>query len=155
MKGSGTLTRAYCRVSTMKQDVSIEIQKEAIQKYALGKGWEVDEFIVDSGISGKTSLKDRPQGRILFDGKTKRVIVLKLDRMGRSVLDIGTVIEEFHKCKIPVHILDFQAGEPLNTESPMGKMMVQILSVFAEFERSVLTARMKGGQNHAKDKGLK
>lgn len=99
-------TAIYIRVSTEEQATdgySIHAQKEKLQKYAEINDWNIVDFYIDDGISGK-NLNERPEvSRLINDVKQKKinnVLVYKLDRLTRSVKDLIYLIELFdeHGC---------------------------------------------------------
>ena len=99
-------TAIYTRVSTEEQAsewFSIHAQKDKLTKYAEVNDWDIVDYYVDDGISGK-NLTDRPEvSRLIKDVKEKRVnnvLVYKLDRLTRRVKDLIYLIELFdeHNC---------------------------------------------------------
>lgn len=140
-------TGIYMRVSTeeqAKEGFSINAQKEKLSKYASANDWEIADFYVDDGISGK-NLQDRPDvTRLIEDvksGKVTNVLVYKLDRLTRSVKDLINLIELFesHNCCFN------SVTEKLDTSNAVGRMFIKIIGIFAEFERENLAERVSFG----------
>ncbi|MDR1245746.1 MAG: recombinase family protein [Clostridiales Family XIII bacterium] len=128
----------YARQSVDKADsISIESQIDFC-KYEL-KGAEFREYR-DKGYSGKNI--DRPQFRQLLrdinDGLIERVVVYKLDRISRSILDFTNMMELFRK-----HDVEFVSStEKFDTSTPMGRAMLNICIVFAQLERETIQTRV-------------
>ena len=137
-------TGVYIRVSTEDQATegfSINAQKEKLTKYAEINDWQILDYYIDDGISGK-NIKDRPEiTRMLNDikkRKIKNVLVYKLDRLTRSLLNLMELINLFetYDCSLNSHT------EKLDTSNAVGRMFVKILGTFAEFERENLAERV-------------
>jgi len=142
----------YCRVSTIDQDNSLEIQRERIEGETKAKGLnKVDKFFIDRGVSGGKPISDRPKGKellgILKEGDS--VIALKLDRMFRSAGDAVQQLEEFKKRKIKLFLLDM--GEV--TGNGIAAMVFTILSAVAQFERERIAERIAESKALAKSQG--
>ena len=141
------VTGIYIRVSTedqAKDGFSIHAQKEKLTKYAEANDWDIFDYYVDDGISGK-NLDGRPQViRLLKDveeGKINNVLIYKLDRLTRSVRDLIYLIELFEK-----HSCTFNSQtEKIDTSNAVGRMFVKIIGIFAEFERENLAERVSFG----------
>lgn len=128
----------YTRQSVDRADsISIESQLEFC-KYET-RGGEFN-YYSDKGFSGKNT--DRPDfQRMMGDikaGKIKRVIVYKLDRISRSILDFTAMMEEFHKYGVEF----VSTTEKFDTSSPMGRAMLNICIVFAQLERETIQKRV-------------
>ncbi len=137
----------YLRVSTEEQAVrgySIEAQKEALRDYALKKGWEIAGIYEDAGFSAKDI--NRPALKRLLkdieDGKINAVLVWRLDRISRSVGDFSDIVEFFEKHGV---IFD-SATENIDTSTPSGRALVNVLAVFAQFERESIGERTRLGK---------
>jgi len=128
----------YCRQSIDKKDsISIESQIEFCKKEI---GDQPFKIYTDRGYSGKNT--DRPQFILLMkdieSGLVKKVVVYRLDRISRSVLDFSKMIDIFEKNKV-----DFiSTTEKFDTSTAIGKAMLQIIIVFAELERSTIQQRI-------------
>lgn len=139
-EGSGVdLTEAiYTRQSVDRVDsISVESQAEFCGREAAGENIQI---YTDRGYSGKNT--DRPAfQRMMADveaGKIRRVIVYRLDRISRSVLDFANVIDVFQR-----HGVDFVSTmEKFDTGTPIGKAMLMIVMIFAQLERETIQRRV-------------
>ncbi|MFY0389897.1 recombinase family protein [Hominicoprocola fusiformis] len=128
----------YARQSVDRKDsISIESQIDFC-KYEL-KGGSCRVF-KDKGYSGKNT--DRPEFQKLLDeirkGKVRRVIVYKLDRISRSILDFATMMELFQEYDVEF----VSSTEKFDTSTPMGRAMLNICIVFAQLERETIQKRV-------------
>ena len=140
-------TGIYIRVSTedqAKDGFSIDAQKEKLTKYAEANDWNIYSYYIDDGISGK-NIENRPEmKRMLEDvknGRIKNILVYKLDRLTRSLLNLMELIELFDKCECSLN----SHTEKLDTSNAVGRMFVKIIGTFAEFERENLAERVSFG----------
>ena len=128
----------YARQSVDRKDsISIESQIDFC-KYEL-KGGSCRVF-KDKGYSGKNT--DRPEFQKLLGeirkGKVRRVIVYKLDRISRSILDFATMMELFQEYDVEF----VSSTEKFDTSTPMGRAMLNICIVFAQLERETIQKRV-------------
>lgn len=146
---------AYCRVSTenQKEEKTIQLQIESLKKYAEDKKITIIEWFEDDGVSG--GLEDRP-GLIRLmkyleaNLDTEGVLIYKLDRLARDVYIQEGLIREFTRLKKEV----VSTLEPdLASSDPFRTAFRQMLGVFAEFEKAMITLRMKNGRNSSVSKG--
>lgn len=140
-------TAIYIRVSTedqAKDGFSIHAQREKLTKYAEANEWDIVDYYVDDGISGK-NLVDRPEvTRMLEDvksGKINNVLIYKLDRLTRSMKDLIYLIEFFESNNCTFN----SQTEKIDTSNAVGRMFVKIIGIFAEFERENLAERVSFG----------
>ena len=150
---------AYTRVSTGRQvdeGVSLDAQKQRIIDYAKFKGFDLneDDIFVERGISASINLWDRPEGRKmgerLRDGGPKHIIILKLDRMFRNVLDTLNTIDEFNRRGITLHVIEY-LGQTLDTDTAFGKMILNFSSLLAQLERDQASERTRFAMNRLKE----
>lgn len=143
-------TFAYCRVSTTEQ--TTENQILAIRN----AGYDViDSRIVSETISGSSKAADRKQFSNLIEQKLESgdtLIVLKLDRLGRDNIDVQQTISQLTQRGIRVICLDLPVSDLSSSE---GKLMLQMFSAFAEFERNRIRERTQEGLARAKAEGKK
>jgi site-specific DNA recombinase len=140
---SGAMERValYLRVSSEEQRdrETIEIQREFLEEYCRLYGLEVADVYADDGISGTIPLHERPEGRRLLqdarEGKFQIVLVYRLDRLGRSLL----VIVDAHDRLQDVGVSLRSATEPIDTSTPSGRLIFQMLASFAEYERETIS----------------
>src|SRR5580698_8779899 len=120
----------YIRASTRKQDMSPETQRRIIEDYArdLRKGGEVLQFFTDPAQYSKTSLWDRSAGRDLCKclRRGDNVVIVRLDRLARSLLNFSKILDMWQKQGIILHITDFTGGV-FDPENPMAKLMAYVL----------------------------
>ena len=148
-------TAIYCRVSTEEQATegfSIHAQKDKLTKYAESNDWDIVDYYVDDGISGK-NLTERPEvSRLIEDvkkGRIKNVLIYKLDRLTRSVKDLIYLIELFDKNNCTFN----SQTEKIDTSNAVGRMFVKIIGIFAEFERESLAERVTFGYEQKTKEG--
>jgi site-specific DNA recombinase len=142
----------YVRVSTDKQDNSMDAQERLIRAQAMLKGLELSEVISDRDeFSGNL---DRPGvQRVLELVKGKKVgavIISKLDRLTRSTRDAIDLIELFGKKDVAL----ISVAESLDTESPMGRFFVRMIASIAELEREMIGSRTSAGLQNLKAQGM-
>ena len=140
----------YARVSTAKQ--STDMQVEQLKEIADQKGWDVTQTIIET-VSGAKGRSDRKGLDELLKAVTRReihgVMVWSVDRLGRSMSDLISTM---------THIKDENAHlyihtQGIDTTNSTGKAMFGMISVFADFERSMIQERVKAGLEVAKAKG--
>ena len=135
---------AYIRVSTDEQAErgnSLQEQQERLSAYCRAMGWPEPIFYVDDGYSAK-DLKRPAIQQLLEDvrvGKIEVVLTSKLDRLCRNLLDLLQVVELFneHGCSY------ISASESFDTSTAVGRMTLQLLGTFAEFERERISERVR------------
>lgn len=141
----------YLRVSTDGQ--TTENQRLELARVAKAAGWEVVEVYEDAGISGSKGRDQRPGFDKLCQDATKRrfdvVMAWSVDRLGRSLQDLVAFLAELKAVKVDLFLL--QQG--VDTTTPAGKAMFQMLGVFAEFERAMIQDRVKAGLARARAQG--
>jgi DNA invertase Pin-like site-specific DNA recombinase len=148
----------YARVSTDEQainGISLDAQAEKIRAYCTAKGWELCDLVRDEGISAKnlnrpglqSILEQIPKrnGKRGFDG----LVVCKLDRLTRSVGDLGYLNKLFDKNR--VSFISIQ--ENVDTSTASGKLFHHIIASLSEWERGVIAERTKDALRHLRTKG--
>ena len=125
---------AYIRVS------SLEGNLDAQRKTVIDAG---AEKVFEEKVSGRT-IKKRPQMKMLLDTLRKgdEVIVTKLDRLGRSLVDLHRIAEKIHDAGAKLNILDLK----IDTSTPTGELLWNILGSLAQFERSLIVGRLAEGK---------
>lgn len=140
----------YTRQSVDRADsISVESQAEFCKREVIDADIQI---YTDKGYSGKNI--DRPAFQeMLADieaGKIRRVIVYRLDRISRSVLDFANIIEVFQK-----HNVDFVSTmEKFDTGTPIGKAMLMIVMIFAQLERETIQLRVLDAYRSRSKKGF-
>lgn len=135
----------YARVSTSGQN--LEAQLEQLKEYGVEK-------IYKEKVSGRNT-DNRIQFKKLLDvvGVNDVIVVTKLDRFARSTKDALTIIDMLNEKEVGLVVLNV-GGDKLDTSTPMGKLMITMLSGIAEFELALNRERTLEGVANAKAKGL-
>lgn len=131
----------YARVSTVQQDTAL--QREAFRRAGVTR---VVEEKKSAGLS-------RPLLEGLL-GKLKPgdvLVVYKIDRLARSLVDLLRILARLSDAGATFRSLT----EPLETQTPVGRMMLQLLGAVAEFERAVIRERCEAGRRAARDRGVR
>jgi DNA invertase Pin-like site-specific DNA recombinase len=144
-------TAIYLRVSTLDQTTAN--QERELRQIAERVGYEIVRVYKDHGISGAKGRDKRPQFDALCRDATKRqfdvVMAWSVDRLGRSLQDLVAFLSELHALGIDL----FLHQQGIDTTTPAGKAMYQLMGVFAEFERSIIQERVRAGLARAKAEG--
>jgi DNA invertase Pin-like site-specific DNA recombinase len=145
----------YIRVSTSEQatdGLSLGNQAEKIRAYCFAKGWELVDMIEDAGESA-VSLNRPGMARIIELCQRREfevLVIYKLDRMTRSVKDLGYLIQDvFEKCDVKFS----SVMDNFDTSSANGKLILNILGSVAQWERDIIAERTKDALAHKKSKG--
>ncbi len=141
------LVGGYIRVSTERQveGYSIEGQITQIEQYCQFNSYELVDIYADRGISGKSMNRPELQ-RMLNDaknGKLDCVMVYKTNRLARNTSDLLTIVEELHRQNVEF----FSLSERMEVKNSTGKLMLQILASFSEFERNTILENIYNGQH--------
>lgn len=136
----------YCRVSTAEQAESgagLEAQERAIIETCRTRGHELWGIVRDEGESGKTLERPGLAGVLkqIADSEADGLIVAKLDRLSRSVIDFGVLLEWFEEAEATLMALDLG----VDTSTPGGRLVAHVLMSVAEWERETIAARTKDG----------
>jgi DNA invertase Pin-like site-specific DNA recombinase len=128
-------------------------QRRELVDIAGRHGWQIVETFIDEGISGAKGRDQRPGFDALCKGIARRdfdmVAAWSVDRLGRSLQDLVTFLGELHGKHVDLYL--HQQG--LDTSTPAGRAMFQMLGVFAEFERAMIRERVNAGLARAKAQG--
>ncbi|MBF0466982.1 MAG: recombinase family protein [Nitrospirae bacterium] len=139
----------YARVSTDKQKVDMQLRE--LRAFVQRSGWSIYEEFIDQGYTG-ADIK-RPALTLMMDAARKRkfdiLLVWKLDRLSRSLKDLINTLDELGHLGIDFISYD----NNLNTSTPTGKLVFQIIGAVAEFEKDIIRERVKAGLANAKAKG--
>ena len=131
----------YLRVSTTGQNTVN--QSRELRAVAKRQGWNVVEIFEDAGISGAKGRGQRPGLNAMLRGVARKdfdlVAAWSVDRLGRSLQDLVSILAELHAKRVDLYL--HQQG--LDTTTPAGKAMFQVMGVFAEFERAMIQERIK------------
>ena len=144
----------YVRTSTANGQTTRNQERE-LQAVAKRHGWDVATVYRDQGISGAKGRDKRPGLDRLMQAVARRdvdmVAAWSVDRLGRSLTDLLAVLQELHAKGVDLYL--HQQG--LDTSTPSGRAMFQMLGVFAEFERSMIRERVMAGLTRAKAEGTR
>lgn len=141
----------YLRVSTDGQ--TTDNQRQALQAAAEAHDWQMVATYEDAGISGAKGRDKRPGLDAMLKDATRRrfdvVMVWSVDRLGRSLADLVHGLQELHAANVDL----FLHQQAIDTTTPTGRAMFQMAGVFAEFERSMIQARVRAGMARVQETG--
>lgn len=142
----------YARVSTSNHGQNPETQLLPLREYCAARGFTVVKEYVDVASGVKES---RPQLDMLLDDAKRRrfdaVLVWKLDRLGRSLKHLIGLIEDFQA--LGIQFISYTEG--MDTTTPSGKLLFNVIGAIAGFERDLIRERVKAGLVRAKETGKK
>ena len=133
----------YARVST--DDQKADMQHAALKKDGCTK------IFTDEGLSGATSKRPALRRCLKTLDRGDSLTVWKLDRLGRSLRDLITMLDDLKQRGVKFRSLT----EAIDTDTPTGRAMWQMIGVMAEFERSLISERTRAGIQDAKRRGVK
>jgi site-specific DNA recombinase len=146
----------YIRTSTTDQRNSIELQEKQLLEYCTQNNLEIVGKYIDFGISGKNAF-ERPEFTKMMNSIIESenapadlVLCTKLDRFARSMLDLSVNIEILTRKCMKLYTLT----QKFETCTPIGKLTLNMLGSFAEFERDLINERTREGYQAAKAKGV-
>jgi DNA invertase Pin-like site-specific DNA recombinase len=149
--GKGKRVAFYLRVSTGSQ--TVENQRRELAAAAEQRGWTVVELYSDNGVSGAKGRDQRPAfDRLCKDavaGKFDIIAAWSVDRLGRSVLHLAQFVEDMRASGVGL----FMLKQGIDSETPTGRAMLGMCSVFAELEREIIRERIHSGLVRARAKG--
>jgi DNA invertase Pin-like site-specific DNA recombinase len=141
----------YSRVSTDNQ--TTENQLLELREVAARNGWVVVQEFTDQGISGAKGRDQRTAFDALIKAAMRKEFDLiaswSVDRLGRSLQDLVAFLFDIHAKQVDLYL--HQQG--MDTSTPSGKALFQMMGVFAEFERAMIQERVKAGLQRAKAQG--
>ena len=153
MTNEGNIMKiGYIRVSTDSQDNSVITQKEMIENYSKLKGFEIDDYFIDFGISGKNTIKREKYLKLMEmveNGEVDTIITTSLSRWSRNTLDLLKSVEVLKKNKVSFEVIK----EQVSLNSPMGEFFVSILGSIYTLERQLTSERTKDVINNKKMNG--
>jgi site-specific DNA recombinase len=152
---AGPRVALYGRVSTAAQADrnTIDAQRVFLRDYTAKQRMSVADEYYDDGLSGSLPLEERPEGRRLLadaaSGRFTTVVVYKLDRFGRDLLNTQLAVRELERCGITIR----SACEDFDLSDPNGRLTFQIFGAIAEQERATIRTRTVTGRDRAVAEG--
>ncbi len=145
----------YIRVSTDKQADSgagLESQRQAIEDEVGRRGWTVSSMVTDEGLSAKDLNRPGLQEalELLSRGKANALVAAKLDRLSRSVGDFCQLVDLASRQGWKLVVLDVN----VDTSTPVGEMVANVLVSFAQFERRLIGQRTKEALRVKREQGI-
>ncbi|MBU1105191.1 MAG: recombinase family protein [Candidatus Riflebacteria bacterium] len=149
-------TVGYIRVSTQDQaesGLSLKHQEEKIKAYCEAMDFELIEIRSDAGFSGKSLKRPAIQDiiKMIQEKQVEAVVILKLDRLTRSVKDLCYLVELFEK--LGVALVSVQ--DSINTTTAAGRLVVNVLGSVSQWEREAIAERTKAALGVKKQQGLR
>lgn len=146
----------YARVSTDEQADSrggLDAQRAAIERECKHRGWQLVEMVEDAGFSGRNTKRPGLTRvlEMLRAGDVEGLVVAKLDRLSRSVVDFGGLLKASRDQRWFLTALDYG----LDTTTANGKLVAQILMSVAEWEREVIGERTRVALAAKRDQGVR
>ena len=146
----------YVRVSTEEQSDSgagLEAQRRAIEAECLRRGWQLLEVVEDAGFSAKDLKRPGIQEalRVLEEGDARALVAAKLDRLSRSMIDFTALMATAQKQGWALVALDCA----VDTTTPAGEAMANVLATFAQFERRLISQRTREALAVKKSQGVR
>jgi DNA invertase Pin-like site-specific DNA recombinase len=142
----------YLRVSTANGQTT-DNQLLELEAVAERNRWQVVEIYEDAGISGAKGREKRPAFDRMLKAAVRRefdvIMAWSVDRLGRSLQDLVGFLSDIHAKSVELYL--HQQG--IDTTTPSGKAMFQMMGVFAEFERAMIRERVLAGLKRARAKG--
>ena len=142
----------YVRCSTDQQ--TVENQVRILTEVAQRSGWTIVRVFEDQAISGAKGRDQRPGYDALLKAVHRREIDIvgayAVDRLGRSLSDLVAFLSDIQArgCDLYLH------QQSVDTSTPSGRMLFQMLAVFSEFERELIRGRVRAGVARARAKGV-
>lgn len=145
----------YARVSTSSKGQTVENQLRELHAVAGRLGWTVVAIHLDEGVSGTKGRERRPGFDALLKGVARReydlIAAWSVDRIGRSLQDLVGFLAEIQAREIGLYL----HVQGLDTTTPSGRLLFSLLSVFADYERSMIRERVLSGLERTKAKGTR
>ncbi|ANA15377.1 recombinase family protein [Acetobacter oryzifermentans] len=139
----------YCRVSTVDQ--SCLRQKDELKRFAERAGYEVSGIFMETGSGVRVDRAERRKVMALAQAREIDVIlVTELSRWGRSTIDLISTLQELESYRVSLIAI---TGMTFDLATPHGRMLATVLAGIAEFERDLISERVKSGLAAAKARG--
>lgn len=155
MHNGRTRVVGYVRVSTEHQSdggVSLEAQRTKLEAYALALDLELVAIEEDAGLSAKTLARPALQRALamLDAGTAEGLLVTKLDRLTRSVRDLGELVERYFASKYSL----LSVSDSIDTRSAAGRLVLNVLASVAQWEREATGERTRDALAHLRASGV-
>ncbi|RAM52016.1 MAG: site-specific recombinase [Hapalosiphonaceae cyanobacterium JJU2] len=137
----------YARVSTVEQSLEYDALKQQVKRLE-DAGAEVVLVDVESGRSSKRKEFNKLL-KLVKEGKVREIIITRIDRLGRSDIDVIRTIQLFNDCGIILRILD----APIDVSSSFGRFSASQMAALADFESRLLSERTRHGMNYFRSQG--
>lgn len=151
MNENKIVVETYTRSAT-KDDEKMKRQKKMLHRYCDVKGYEILKSNIDNGYSG--SNLNRPAFQEMLEdmrlGKFKKLIIPKIDSLSRNICDFTNLVEEFDRYNCEIETVE----DNINTASPSGKLFINLLEAFAEFERKSIADRKRQEKKYKEQKRI-
>jgi len=146
----------YIRVSTEGQadgGVSLEAQRAKLTAYAVAMDLELVAVHVDAGLSAKTLARPGVQAALamLESGDAEGLLVAKLDRLTRSVRDLGTLVDDYFASRFSL----LSVADSIDTRSAAGRLVLNVLASVAQWEREATGERTRDALAHIRREGVR
>jgi DNA invertase Pin-like site-specific DNA recombinase len=139
----------YARVSTDKQKVDMQLNE--LRDFIKRSGWSIYREFIDEGYTG-SNIKRPAFTEMLYEAKKRKfdiLLVWKLDRLSRSLKDFINTLDELGH--LGINFISYDNN--LDTTTPTGKLVFQIIGAVAEFEKDIIRERVVAGLDNARQKG--
>jgi DNA invertase Pin-like site-specific DNA recombinase len=151
---------AYLRVSTDRQaeeGFGLGVQEKTIRGWARANGHRVALWCRDEGVSGSNGVEDReglPEAlTALRDGRGDGLVVARLDRLARNLSVQEAVLAKVWDLRCDVYAVDLGLVARDDPDDPMRTALRQMVGVFAQLERSMISKRLRDGRRHKAEQG--
>lgn len=145
-------TAVYIRISTLNQRT--DSQQQELKRYCRQRGWGKLSWHIDKISGAKAS---RPELDKLMHqmraGSVERLVVYKLDRLGRSLTHLALILDEMNRLNIP--LVASSQGIDTSNDNPAGRLQLGVLMAVAEFERGIIRERVNAGLAATKARGVR
>ena len=141
----------YARVSTREQETDNQMIR--LVEYANRRGYDVYKEYRDI-VSGTKDKRRPEQERMLEDAKYRkfdRIIAIKLDRVGRSLINLFDILSDLESWDVKLEVVD----QPIDTSTAIGRFITTVIGAAAEYERELIVERTKDGLERTKKNGTK
>lgn len=156
MKLMKTRVVGYVRVSSAKQaegGVSLDAQRERLSAYATALDLDLVEIVADEGVSARTLEREglRRVLELLDSGQASGVIVAKLDRLTRSVRDLGELVDKYFARRFSL----LSVADSVDTRTAGGRLVLHVLASVSQWEREAAGERTREALSHVRSEGVR